>query len=404
MPRALDLCRAYLVQNETDLNSGHRANPFHFQNNPNIIKPIPSRKIHNFPHPFWPPVNVPPLFLHANGPFQSVSPAENQEATAAAEQQPEPKSPLAIPSTSKTEVLSPTSSASSPCPTNTSCTSDERTVHVIKSPQRKSLKKKEAQAKTAKKVNNENLKVVLDVACCDGPVRFHRVLNECYGMSLDEIIDEPENEKAAQNRNKITDKEYLDNYPKTQFLNLKSNKKFSNFMHQQMLNSNLYKKSKSTKGVIQLRKIIEKEILTQEKPSQDENETEGETEDDQAGRIYTCVYCKHTFKSHYCYQKHAKRHINPVEDNGSSSKDLVIVRKVVSTTKIDGKDGGCGNVRREVRLLDMNVQYYPCKTCGSKFPSYYFVHKHRKMCHSGEDNLDENSNHQSEDCDIPSHV
>lgn len=30
------------------------------------------------------------------------------------------------------------------------------------------------------------------------------------------------------------------------------------------------------------------------------------------------------------------------------------------------------------------LHYYPCKTCGCKFPSYYFVHKHRKSCH-GED-------------------
>ncbi|VVC99626.1 unnamed protein product [Leptidea sinapis] len=28
--------------------------------------------------------------------------------------------------------------------------------------------------------------------------------------------------------------------------------------------------------------------------------------------------------------------------------------------------------------------YYPCKTCGCKFPSYYFVHKHRKRCHEDE--------------------
>jgi hypothetical protein len=46
-----------------------------------------------------------------------------------------------------------------------------------------------------------------------------------------------------------------------------------------------------------------------------------------------------------------------------------------------------------VKLLDMNVQYYPCKTCGSKFPSYYFVHKHRKMCHAEEmaDNNNKNN-------------
>lgn len=30
------------------------------------------------------------------------------------------------------------------------------------------------------------------------------------------------------------------------------------------------------------------------------------------------------------------------------------------------------------------LHYYPCKTCGSKFPSYYFVHKHRKRCHAEE--------------------
>ncbi|KAJ2942754.1 hypothetical protein O0L34_g14942 [Tuta absoluta] len=30
------------------------------------------------------------------------------------------------------------------------------------------------------------------------------------------------------------------------------------------------------------------------------------------------------------------------------------------------------------------IHYYPCKTCGCKFPSYYFVHKHRKRCHAEE--------------------
>ncbi|XP_025418077.1 zinc finger and BTB domain-containing protein 44 isoform X1 [Sipha flava] len=27
-----------------------------------------------------------------------------------------------------------------------------------------------------------------------------------------------------------------------------------------------------------------------------------------------------------------------------------------------------------------SIQYYPCRQCGSKFPSYYFVHKHQKYC------------------------
>ena len=45
------------------------------------------------------------------------------------------------------------------------------------------------------------------------------------------------------------------------------------------------------------------------------------------------------------------------------------------------------------KVLDLNVQYFPCKTCGSKFPSYYFVHKHRRMCHQDEeDNQDKEHN------------
>lgn len=38
-----------------------------------------------------------------------------------------------------------------------------------------------------------------------------------------------------------------------------------------------------------------------------------------------------------------------------------------------------------LKILDLNVQYFPCKTCGSKFPSYYFVHKHRRLCHQDEE-------------------
>lgn len=36
------------------------------------------------------------------------------------------------------------------------------------------------------------------------------------------------------------------------------------------------------------------------------------------------------------------------------------------------------------RKTQRTMHYYPCKTCGSKFPSYYFVHKHRKRCHAEE--------------------
>ncbi|KAG7303339.1 hypothetical protein JYU34_011828 [Plutella xylostella] len=41
-----------------------------------------------------------------------------------------------------------------------------------------------------------------------------------------------------------------------------------------------------------------------------------------------------------------------------------------------------------------SVQYYPCKTCGSKFPSYYFVHKHRKRCHADEAGVSAETEHE----------
>lgn len=76
---------------------------------------------------------------------------------------------------------------------------------------------------------------------------------------------------------------------------------------------------------------------------------------------YKCLYCQHSFKSYYCYQKHKRRHINPVTVEGQGPIDP-----------------------DRVHLKDLNVQYFPCKSCGAKFPSYYFVHKHRKMCHPEE--------------------
>lgn len=148
------------------------------------------------------------------------------------------------------------------------------------------------------------------------------------------------------------------------------------------------------------------------KPYNNEETSTGST----SSACYTCVYCKHSFKSHYCYQKHAKRHLIPLQlDEGSSVLSLNPLNPCLSTkihsgntsnvkipatcrrnnSTFTGNNSSSSNsstsntsggvVKREVKPLDMNVQYYPCKTCGSKFPSYYFVHKHRKLCHADED-------------------
>ncbi|XP_054281482.1 hypermethylated in cancer 1 protein [Macrosteles quadrilineatus] len=249
MPRASDLCRAYLVQSQ-------QTHP------PTLVKPVPSRKpLHSILPAapsglYW----APPTFL-PDTPFRPVFSAPSDTDPAATESAPPTsrESPPAVPSTSgqRPPPPSPPPSSLSPCLSQGSDASDRVTVTV--SPGKSTAK-------------NDG-KVIVDVACCDGPVRFHRVLNR--------------------------------NYPGP----------------------------------------------------------EGSADNDKEGRVYTCRFCDHTFKSHYCYQKHARRHLNPVPAKSSKPKPA----------------------KREVRLLDMNVQYYPCKTCGSKFPSYYFVHKHRKMCHPQEE-------------------
>lgn len=118
------------------------------------------------------------------------------------------------------------------------------------------------------------------------------------------------------------------------------------------------------------------------------------------GETYNCVYCKHTFKSQYCYQKHAKRHLIPLSlevGGGGSATDPEVDSdshgEKQQPTTLSSSSSAARHAKsnyaakREVKPLDMNVQYYPCKTCGSKFPSYYFVHKHRKMCHADEEVL-----------------
>lgn len=180
--------------------------------------------------------------------------------------------------------------------------------------------------------HSESDKVVIDIASCDGPVRFRRVLNEAYEKN------------KKQTSTQATPGE------------VKNDLKYHDVsFHQQMVRNinEQYNKQKS---------------FSSQQSEESENSQQSNTD------IYTCVYCNHTFKSKYCYQKHAKRHLNPLNSTVKCRDDYESsdgeVKKSVNEIKRDS-----------IKPLDMNVQYYPCKTCGCKFPSYYFVHKHRKMCH-----------------------
>ncbi|XP_069684012.1 B-cell lymphoma 6 protein [Periplaneta americana] len=535
MPRALDLCRAFLVQNQqpqsqTSLvpHSRHPPPQMGHPSLPTLVKPIPSRKMLPVllglgslppppppPAPFWPPPTYhhplpppqpPQLMLPSadSSPFRSVLPTsvamdtesirENHEPlklmqpavldiparpptphASVNNSRRRPKSPLAIPSTSTSRrsvllrATSPsTPSSVSPCLSGASFSSEDRNVvsdlpvkehrprsersqHQQQLPQKKhqpSSKapcKKQQPSDVSAQGTSTNSKVIIDVACCDGPVRFHRVLNDNYGLTLDDILaGEPPEENTSRHDSsplqnnqepKITELGRLSAVHKPNPINPQEEKeeklKEHTSQHPMAIDTN----DDLDQNTMQKHVVVEEggttdadmaagsedrntsnlsEPQVSEKNKEESsapNLSDGNTSSSSASMtsekvggnsgnletVYTCLYCNHTFKSHYCYQKHARRHINPVTIDLSRLAERLGANKGVAVCKILGveKDkvngsgggggGGGGGVRREVRLLDMNVQYYPCKTCGSKFPSYYFVHKHRKMCHANEE-------------------
>ncbi|KAK9497795.1 hypothetical protein O3M35_003717 [Rhynocoris fuscipes] len=256
MPRAVDICRNYLITRNVN-NDAQQAGQL-------IIKPIPSRKF-GFGPVYWPPtapsifqtITPPSTYLTATYPLidlpimknyqQHHQQQQNQHHNHQQQQQ--------MPSTSYPATKYDT----------------------------KTIKSKE---------------ITKDIACCDGPVRFKRVLNTNYSSLNDQI--------------------------------------------------------------------------------------------NAATKNYVCNYCKHTFKSHYCYRKHTRRHLNPVQINNDAIKSTATIPPQTTTTIPTIPQTTTTNQHHhQSTLKQMNVQYYPCKTCGSKFPSYYFVHKHRKLCHKNEEDDDE---------------
>lgn len=214
-------------------------------------------------------------------------------------------------------------------------------------------------------------KTIIDIASCDGPVRFRRVLNEAYGRTG----------TATASNTKSMERSH--HHVATSF-HLQMAKTINEQRLQQQSVDDESENSQEI-NVLTLETNSSNEGGTPRPPlpvSSSTAKASGSTDE-----LFSCVYCKHTFKSQYCYQKHAKRHINPLSIDDTE----LVVETVDSGSEKDEKGSSSGGdpssrngsaVRREVRPLDMNVQYYPCKTCGSKFPSYYFVHKHRKLCHA----------------------
>lgn len=218
----------------------------------------------------------------------------------------------------------------------------------------------------------ESEKFIIDVASCDGPVRFQRVLNEAYGrfpQKSPPTLGPKQIQHVEQNRAHMTNS-----------FNMQMAR---NISERQAIEADQTDSENSEEIIVHDRT---------DKPSKKCKNNCMDAASSKSQEVYNCVYCKHTFKSQYCYQKHAKRHINPlsiesaIESGHSNKSENSSTKSATNSVATSSQSSHSIGVKREVRPLDMNVQYYPCKTCGSKFPSYYFVHKHRKLCHANEEN------------------
>lgn len=432
MPRAVEICRSFLTRIQSDgyMNGSflpspslHTSKPIE-KSRPNsslgdpvkIIRPIASKATTNGLAFIAPPMAKTLLPSH-DTPFKSL----NLSATSTSYDNPNEINVDKLSNEDFEVRKSPIASTSSQVQTlndiNKTDHESKSVKNSVKLRKRSHSKSKSSQSPTFEIAqmeaapvivddSSESDKIVIDVASCDGPVRFQRVLNDAYGRY------------PMKNATLSTSTKHIE----------RKHAHMANSFHLQMARNISERQSIDTSGVDSENS---EEIIVE-----NDNKVAKCTKDDRikhkinnfmttgnntkSDEVYICVYCKHTFKSQYCYQKHAKRHLNPLSIDGDlivdsvdsdkdekSEKSLVVptgnnvnltttAATALSSSSSSSTTSSSSSsiaadrksvmVKREVRPLDMNVQYYPCKTCGSKFPSYYFVHKHRKLCHANEEN------------------
>lgn len=328
MPRALEICRDFLAQTQQPNEFYSSAVPIippqatiTSSASSNVIKPIASKASNLGLNFVSPPKNASNLIRPSRGtPFKSFSCEDSKSLPKSLQQHSNSENKSEVKKEEQPRVIPP----------KPTCSTNSQSI---------TRKMNEQPSNDV----SENDKVIIDIASCDGPVKFRRVLNDTFEKNRKQTNNEPGSSEM------LSDLKYQSNI-------------FTSF-HQQMIR-NIDEQYKQ-KGLV----------------------TSGgeESENSQhSNEVFTCVYCNLTFKSKYCYQKHAKRHLNPLNSIAKSdceSSDGDTRKNSIKEPAVCGK--------RDIKPLDMNVQYYPCKTCGCKFPSYYFVHKHRKLCHPeiGDGNL-----------------
>lgn len=348
MPRALEICRAFLSRTQSEGYLGGAFLPTLGESNSSdksavkIIRPIAS-KASTLGVGFISPPTSSILLPSRDTQFKSIHHERERSPIPTSSKQASPL-PKVMETTKK-------SSRSKRLTVSTPLQVERKDVREVKERHETKAKPKSVIAEEPVKLEENYNKIIIDIASCDGPVRFRRVLNEAYGKQP--IPNQSTNRPSERTQQNLVTSFHL------------QMAKTINEQRQLQQQNATYEESENSQ-----------EIIVNDPPNPSTNNKNSD-------EVYSCVYCKHTFKSQYCYQKHAKRHINPL----SIDNELVVETFDSGSEKEEkGSSSGGSAVRREVRPLDMNVQYYPCKTCGSKFPSYYFVHKHRKLCHANEEN------------------
>ncbi|XP_016959064.1 uncharacterized protein LOC108030580 [Drosophila biarmipes] len=258
-------------------------------------------------------------------------------------------------------------------------------------------------------------KFIIDVASCDGPVRFRRILNTAYGHKPESLESGSLGGSGGGGGGAAAggSSSAVEQHRSQQSVSYSFHQQMARAIssQQRQLSHQQQEESENSGDAIGPKPQATGATASSSSStsaSSRKAQAAGSSATSASGsgahqELYVCVYCKHTFKSQYCYQKHAKRHLNPLSlttadkkllaeptsllaSSGNPDADNQPGQRATTAAERSGAAGGAASalLRREVRPLDMNVQYYPCKTCGSKFPSYYFVHKHRKMCHADE--------------------
>lgn len=348
MPRALEICRAFLARTQTETYQPHYQPLKPAETT--VIRPIASKA--SGPSLGFISAPAPNVILPSNRTqFKSLTLSERTAFN---------QSPIASTSSTQIPGTNQPVNGQRSGPPKTGKAQSDRYVEIV---ERSSKSTAEGKAQSAVSApSDKDNRIIVDIASCDGPVRFHRVLNDAYGAATNS-----ENQLSAQLERNVT-----------------------NSFHQQMaININNQQQQQQQQQRTKTAAAVDEVENCSRKVGG--GVAKGTSTDEQ---LFVCNYCKHTFKSQYCYQKHAKRHLNPLPVGGKIDRNAVSglcgnsdSEGIQSSgggelNESNGEDNRATSVKREVRLLDMNVQYYPCKTCGSKFPSYYFVHKHRKLCHN----------------------